>query len=112
MFFDKYGSIQRLTALVSDANKESFQIVSGLEAIPINVQPASPETTALINGVFGKTYTVFTKTIGFREGDRLTVSGTFIDGYSVAKELQVMNVSNQMYGPIPHFEVTCVDVEQ
>lgn len=111
MFFDKTGSIERFSELVSDTNKEDFQVVTGLEAIPINVQPANPETTILVEGVFGKTYNVYTTVSGMKDGDRLTVSGLFTDGKSLNKKLTIKNIGNWSFGPLPHFEIVCVEIE-
>ena len=111
MYFDKTGSIERLTVQVGDSNKENFQVVAGLEAVPINVQPANPETTVLLEGVFGKTYQVFTTVSGIRDGDTLTVSGIFTDGKSLNKKIRVKNVANWSFPPLPHFEIGCVEIE-
>lgn len=95
-----------------DADKEEYATVAGMQGFAVNVQPANAETVALVNGVFGKTYTIFTKTRGVRDGDRLTVSGSWLDGQSTNKQLQVMNVGNWDFGPLPHFEITCAEIEQ
>lgn len=112
MLLDKVASVQRLIMTDADSDKEAYGSVSGLEAVAVNVQPATAETVALINGVFGKTYTIFSKTRGMRDGDRITISGTWIDGQSTNKELQVMNVGNWDFPPLPHFEITCAEIEQ
>jgi hypothetical protein len=111
MYFDKTGIIQRLTETSGDSNKEDYQSVTGLAGFPINVQPSSPETTVLVNGVYGKTYTVYTTHSGIKDGDRLTVSGLFTDGKTQNKTLQVSNVGNWSFPPLPHFEITCVEIE-
>ncbi len=111
MYFDKSGSIKRYSELASNANKEDFEVVTGLEAIPINVQPASPETTVLVEGVFGKTYSVYTTVSGMKDGDELTVSGLFTDGLTLNKILRIRDVGNWNFGPLPHFEITCVEIE-
>lgn len=112
MYLDKVASIQRLIQTQGDSDKEAYDDVSGLESLAVNVQPATAETVALINGVFGKTYTVFTQARGIRDGDRMTISGTWLDGQSTNKILQVMNVGNWDFGPLPHFEITCAEIEQ
>ena len=110
MILDRTGSIQRLTAQAG-TDKEAYQIVSGLEAVSLHIQPASAETVALSEGVFGKTYTVFTQRSGIKDGDRLTISGTFIDGLSTNKTIQVQSVGNWNFAPLAHFEITCIDYE-
>jgi hypothetical protein len=112
MFFDKYASISRMVVTSGDTNKESYQNVSGLEALRVNVQPSSPETAAITEGIYGKTYTIFTSQAGVKDGDRITISGAFIDGFSVNKSLQIANVRNEYYGPIPHFEIIAFDIEE
>ncbi len=111
MYFDKYGTFERYQALVSNANKEDWQPVSGLVGVRINVQPASTETTAISEGYFGKTYTVFTTHSGIKEGDRLTVSGTFTDGTTINKQIFVRDVGKWDFVPLRHFEITCVEKE-
>lgn len=112
MYFDKAAAIQRLIQSQGDADKEDYGAVSGLESFPVNVQPASPETVALAGGIFGKTYTVFTTVSGIKDGDRMVIHNTWIDGVTQNKELQVMNVGNWWFPPLPHYEITCVEIEQ
>jgi hypothetical protein len=112
MYFDKIATIQRLLATDADSDKENYGAVAGSGGISVNVQPSNAETVALINGVFGKTYTVFTTVSGIKDGDRLTISGRWIDGVTLNKQLQVMNVGNWFFPPLPHYEITCVEIEQ
>lgn len=112
MLLDKVASIQRLIQSQSDADKESYGAVSGLEAISVNVQPSNAETTAIAGGIFGKTYTIYCTVSGIKDGDRITVSGTFVDGISQNKQLQVANVGGWSFPPLPHFEITCMEIEQ
>lgn len=111
MFFDKKASIQRLTKVVGNSNKGTFQAISGMQSLNINVQPANPDTTVLVGGVFGKTYNIFTTASGIKEGDKLTVSGTFIDNASQNKTLNVTSVGNWYFGVIPHFEIICTELK-
>jgi hypothetical protein len=79
MIFDKTAYVARLNKNQSDIDKEQYVTFSGFggtAAIKINIQPASPEITALADGVVGKTYTAFVRASGVSEGMRLTVSGT------------------------------------
>lgn len=76
------------------------------------MQPANSETVALSGGIFGKTYTVFTPRAGIKDGDRLTVLDTWIDGVTQNKVLQVMGVGNWSFAPLPHFEITCAEIKQ
>ncbi len=110
MYFDKHATIKRESATQADSNKEDYGSQAGLQSIAINIQPANAETVALTGGVFGKTYTVYTTHSGIKDGDRLTVSGIFIDGVSINKELDVKAVGNWNFPPLPHFEITCVEI--
>lgn len=112
MFFDKKGLISRLTVLNTDSDKEDYQIIDGLRDVNLHIQPASNETVALVEGVFGKTYTIFTTQSGIKDGDRLTISGLFTDGQSLNKYIQVKNVGAWSFQPLPHFEIVCVDIEE
>lgn len=112
MYFDKKGSITREQPLEADPDKEEYQSVAGLENIELNIQPANAESTALSEGVFGKTYTAYTTHSGIKDGDRLTVSGTFIDGLTQNKTLDIRAVGNWNFPPLPHFEITCVEVSE
>jgi hypothetical protein len=111
MFFDKVASISRLIQLQGDSDKEAYSDVAELSGFPVNVQPSNPETVALSNGIFGKTYTIFTKKAGVKDGDRITISGQWIDGVTQFKELQVANVANWWFPPLPHYEITCMEIE-
>lgn len=81
---DKIVFVARLTKDSSDVDKEQFTTFSGFSgpgqiptaAVRMNIQPASAETTVLVDGVFGKTFTAFTTSSGVVEGMKLTVSGT------------------------------------
>lgn len=112
MFFDKIGTITRLTVTQANTDKETYQAVSGMESIPINVQPASAETVALSNGVYGKIFDVYTTVSGMIDGDRLTVSGIFIDNKTQNQVLIIQNVRPWYFGPLPHFEITCALLEE
>lgn len=106
MILDKVGSIKRLTETSTD--KEDYQVI-GLNKFPLHVQPAGNTKIALTDGVYGKTYEVFTTQSGIFSGDRLTVSGMFIDGVTQNKELFVQSVGNWNFQPLPHYEIVCVD---
>jgi len=110
MFFDKIGKIQRL--LETETDKESYADLAGFQNFRIQVQPSNNETTALSNGVFGKTYSIYTLKAGIKDGDRITVSGLFVDNISLNKQLQVINVNNWYFQPLPHFVITCGDIEE
>lgn len=91
---DKIVFVSRL-AKTSDVDKEVYTSHSGYlgpgqirtSAVRMNIQPASAETTVLVDGIFGKTYKAFTSASGVVEGMQVTVSGTgeqyFIRGREV-----------------------------
>ncbi len=111
MYFDKYATLERLTQTAGDSDKEEYTAVA-MPAFRVNVQPANAETIALTEGIVGKTYTLFTKATGIRDGDRVTISGEWINGVATNKQLQVSNVGNWHFWPLRHFEITCVEIEQ
>ncbi len=83
MFFDKTVFVSRLALDSDNTNKESYVTHSGFQgnagktaAIKVNIQPATPELTALADGQVFKTYKCFTANSGIVETMRLTVSGT------------------------------------
>lgn len=106
MILDKTADFKTLSAT---GDKETWTTVSGLLGVKVNVQPSSNEITALNEGVYGKTYTVFTTASGIKDGMKMTVSGIFVDGMSLNKELLVKSVGNWSFGFIPHFEIICID---
>lgn len=83
MFFDKTAFVSALAVGNPVYNKETFMPYSGFlfggvqsAAIKINIQPASPELTAISEGEVFKTFKAFTLASGVTEGMLLTVSGT------------------------------------
>lgn len=83
MFFDKVAFVSALRKDNPSSNKETFIAYSGFllgglptSAVKVNIQPASPELTAIADGEVFKTYKAFTATSGVTEGMTLTVSGT------------------------------------
>lgn len=81
---DKIVFVSRLEKDSSDVDQEAFTTFSGFNgpgqiataAVRMNIQPASAETTVLVDGVFGKTFNGYTSSSGVVEGMKLTVSGT------------------------------------
>lgn len=98
MFFDKIASVDELAPLSGDSDKEEYQAVSDLQAIRINVQPASAELTAISEGVFGQTFQGFTSALNIKIGHRITISGT-------GQKYIVKGINDHAWGPIPHLEI-------
>ena len=98
MFLNQVASVMRLTSNVGDNDTEQYRAVVSLTSIPINVQPATAELTALVEGAFGQTYTAFVAVSGILIGDKITVSG-YADYYIVR------GVRDWFYAPIPHLEL-------
>jgi len=98
MFLDKVVSVQRLTPTSGDSDKESYVTVSGLEAVKMNIQPASAELTAITNGAYGQVFKAFTGISNIKVGDRVTISGS-------SKLFIVNGVQDHQYGPLPHLEL-------
>lgn len=84
LFTNTYVSVEHLTVDTLNSNTEGYVTDIGLAAVPCNIQPSSPEVTALNNGAYGKGYTLFTTASGILETDRLTtVSGSYSTQYIV-----------------------------
>lgn len=97
MYFDRVVSIARLTP-ESDTDKESYATVVGLEAVPMNIQPATAELIAVSDGVYGQTFQAFTQSSNVQIGDQITISGT--NNKFIVKGIQDWN-----FPPIPHYEL-------
>lgn len=95
---DKIVSNSRLTVTSNDSDKEQYQPVSNMTAVPMNIQPATAEFTAVANGVYGQTYQAYTEINGFKIGDRITVSGSG-DKYTVK------GVNDWYNAVLPHLEL-------
>ncbi|MHA1842388.1 MAG: hypothetical protein ACTSYW_10480 [Candidatus Heimdallarchaeota archaeon] len=106
MILDSIISIDRLTKDEDNPDKESYQPNAALQAVKCNIQPASPEQTAIANGIFGQTYACFTTESGIKVGDKVTVSGT-------GEVMRVKGIQDwsQSEG-IPHFELTLARFEE
>jgi hypothetical protein len=98
MYLDRIASVQRLTPLVSDSDKEQYQAVGNYEAIRINVQPASPELTAISEGVFGQTFQAFVSVSGIKISDRIIMSDS-------GQKFIVKGIQDHNWGPLPHLEL-------
>lgn len=98
---DRVVSVEKLIKDSDNANKESFTIDLGLQAVKMNIQPASAEDTVLVDGVFAKTSTGFTTHSGISQGDRVTVSGT-------GTKYVVKGVEDWNFDPIPHFRLLLI----
>lgn len=105
MILNTTVSTKRLTADGDDSDKESYVLVNGMSAIPANIQPASPEHTVLVEGVFGQVYRMFTTYDGFMVGDQVTDNTT--NGVYVIKGIEDWN-----FPPLPHLEMTLVEMEE
>lgn len=97
MYLDLTVSIDRLLP-DSDTDKESYQAVGNYQAVKMNIQPASPELTAVVEGAYGQTFRAFVTVSGIKIGDRVTVSGT-------GQRYIVKGLDNYYWGPIPHLEI-------
>lgn len=98
MLLDRTTSIARLTPTSSDTDKEQYLTVTGLEAVKMNIQPATAELIAVSDGAYGQTYQAFATVQGLRIGDQVTVSGSN-DKYVIK------GISDWNFPPIPHFEL-------
>lgn len=103
MILDKTVSVKRLTLDAGNADKESYVANAALTAVPINIQPASPEQTVLVEGVFAQTYRAFVTHSGILSGDHL---------YDGQRNYVVKGVEDWNFPPLPHYEMTLVEVAE
>lgn len=103
LILDRICNISHLTPDTDNTNKEQYQTDTGLTAVAINIQPASPEDTILSDGVFAQTWIGFATQSGIRSGDLLTISGAKI-GYP-ERSLVVKGVTDWDMFEIPHYEL-------
>jgi hypothetical protein len=104
MILDKTTFVSRLEKNNPVTDKEIYVTHSGFggtAAIKINIQPASPELTAIAEGEMFKTYKAFTLASGVVETMRLTVSGT--NDVYVVRGREVFD-----YGANTHYELTLI----
>ena len=95
MLFDIHINISRLQDDSDDADKEDYVDDLSLQGVQANIQPASPEFTAISDGAFGKTSVCFVSRSGIQDGDQVSVSGsttTYI----------VKGTEDWQQPPIPH----------
>lgn len=76
VFTDINVTVEHLSPDSSNANQEGFVNDISLNGLAVNIQPTSPEVSALYGGAYGKVFTMYTTTSGILETDRVTVSGT------------------------------------
>lgn len=100
LILDSIVSLSRLAKDADNSSKESFVVNQALSSIKCQIQPATPEETAIAQGVFGQTYIMFTTTSGIFPTDVITVSGT-------GEVFRVKGVENWAgIEGIPHYEIT------
>lgn len=108
MLLDKIALVKTLQVNNPLSDQEVFVTHSGYlfngtvaAAVKINIQPASPELTAISDGEVFKTYRAFTQASGVVEGMTLTISGT--------NELyRVRGREAFNYGMGRHYELTLI----
>lgn len=108
MLLDKTALVKTLQVNNPLTDQEVFVTHSGFlyngvtsAAIRINIQPASPELTAISDGEVFKTYRAFTTASGVIEGMLLTVSGT-------GELYRVRGREAFNYGMGRHYELTLI----
>jgi hypothetical protein len=104
LFLNTYISVEHLNPDSGNSNQEGFVSDLALKAVACNIQPASMELTALNNGAYGKSYTVFTTASGILETDRITVSGT-------GQQLIVKGKQYYNYGLGQHLEIFTEEIQ-
>jgi hypothetical protein len=108
MLLDKTAFVSKLNPNSPTTDQEVFVTYSGYQyqgvraaAIRVNIQPASPELTAISEGEVFKTFKAFTSASGVIEGMLLTVSGT-------NEVFRVRGREGFGYGSGQHYELTLV----
>lgn len=102
LLIDSIVSLSRLTKDPDNPGKESYAPNEALQRISCQLQPATPEETAIAEGVFGQTYMMFTTTSGIFSGDKISVNGS-----NDLFRVRGVENWNQIEG-IPHYEITLV----
>lgn len=105
MILDRVVGIWNFVRDPDDADKEQYRLDPTMTGVPMNIQPATAEETAIADGVFGKTFTGFTTQSGIRIGSKVTVSGTG----QILKIKGVGDWSSPDFSP--HYEYTLVEFE-
>jgi hypothetical protein len=106
LILDSVVAISRLQKDLDNSSKESFVQNAALQDVKCQIQPATPEETAVANGVFGQTFLMFTSVSGIFPGDYITVSGTG-EGYRVRGVENWAGIEG-----IPHYEITLLRLEE
>lgn len=102
LILDSVIAISRLTKDADNTSKESYVANAALSSVKCQIQPATPEETAIAAGVFGQTYLMFTTQSGIFPGDMATVSTT-------NEVFRVKGVENWAgIEGIPHYEITLI----
>lgn len=104
MILDKTVSVKRLTQDSGNSDKESYVSNAALTSVPINIQPASPEYTVLVEGVYAQTYKAFVTHSGILNGDQLTDNN--------GRVYMVKGIEDWDFPPLPHYEMTLVEIEE
>jgi hypothetical protein len=106
MIFDKTAFVSALQLNNPVSDQEVFVTYSGFRlngittaAVKMNVQPASPELTAMAEGQMFKTYKAFTTASGITETMLLTISGS-------NEVYKVRGREAFAYGMGQHYELT------
>ena len=105
MFFDKTAASARLSQDASDNDKEAYSVFPINPNFRINIQPASADLTALVEGGLGMVFRGFTTYSGLEIGDQITISGSI-------KKFIVKGKNDWQQLPIPHLEVILFDAAE
>lgn len=100
-----YGYTAWHFTLQKSGATESYNQVAHFK---VAIQPATGESTALINGQYGKTYNAYTTYSGLNIGDILTISGTT----TISGSLYHVKAVREWRGTsLPHFEAVITNPE-
>lgn len=96
MILDRVVNLARLSPNASNNDKEAY--VTYISGARMNIQSASAETIALMEGAVGRTFRGFTTVSGIQIGDQVTVSG-------LNTQYVVKGVEDWWMEPLPHLEI-------
>lgn len=106
MILDHIVSIKRLQRDLNNSNKEQYVDNLALQDVKCQIQPATAEETAIAEGVFGQTFTLYTTVSGILTGDHVTSAMT-------GETFRVKGVEDwSQIDLIPHYEIVLVRMEE
>ena len=95
---DTIITVKRLKLDSDNTKKESYVDNLALQNVKMNIQPASPEETVLVDGTWAQTSKAYTTCSGLQYGDVLTDSLT-------QKRYNVLGIQDWSQDGLPHYKL-------